>query len=51
VGGHGQEGITQIQQGLAAYRATGAAAYRPYHLALLAEASALGGRAPQGWRY
>jgi class 3 adenylate cyclase/predicted ATPase len=48
VGGHGQEGITQIQQGLAAYRATGAAAYRPYHLALLAEASALGGQSAAG---
>jgi predicted ATPase/class 3 adenylate cyclase len=38
--GHGEEGITQIQQGLTAYRATGAAAYRPYYLALLAEAFA-----------
>jgi predicted ATPase len=38
--GHGEEGITQIQQSLAAYQATGAAAYQPYHLALLAEASA-----------
>jgi predicted ATPase len=27
--GHGEEGITQIQQGLAAYRATGATADRP----------------------
>jgi predicted ATPase len=37
-GGQGEEGITQIQQGLAAYRATGVARDRPYYLALLAEA-------------
>jgi predicted ATPase len=35
----GEEGITQIHQGLAAYRATGATANRPYYLSLLAEAS------------
>jgi predicted ATPase len=46
--GHGDEGITQIQQGLAAYRATGAAAYQPYHLALLAEASARVGQTAAG---
>jgi predicted ATPase/class 3 adenylate cyclase len=46
--GHGDEGITQIQQGLAAYRATGAAAYQPYHLALLAEASAQVGQTAAG---
>ena len=38
--GHGEEGITQIQQGLSAYQATGAMRDRPYYLALLAEASA-----------
>jgi len=32
------EGIAQIQQGIAAFRATGAELYRPYFLALLAEA-------------
>jgi predicted ATPase len=37
--GQGEEGITQIHQGLAAYRATGATRDRPYYLALLAEAS------------
>ena len=35
--GQGEEGITQIRQGLAAYRATGAELLRPYFLALLAE--------------
>jgi predicted ATPase len=46
--GYGEEGITQIQQGLAAYRATGAAAYRPYYLALLAEAFAQVGQTADG---
>ncbi len=36
--GWGHEGIAQIQQGIAAFRATGAELYRPYFLALLAEA-------------
>jgi predicted ATPase len=36
--GQGEEGIAQIRQGLAAYRATGAELGRPYYLALLAEA-------------
>ncbi|MGE0827207.1 MAG: AAA family ATPase [Candidatus Binatia bacterium] len=36
--GQGQEGIEQIQQGVAAFRATGAELYRPYFLGLLAEA-------------
>ena len=36
--GQGEEGIAQIRQGLAAYRATGAELWRPYFLALLAEA-------------
>ena len=46
--GHGEEGITQIQQGLAAYRATGATRDRPYYLALLAEASAQVGQTAEG---
>ena len=46
--GHGEEGIMQIQQGLAAYRATGAGANRPYYLALLAEASAQAGQTTEG---
>jgi predicted ATPase len=48
VHGHREEGITQIQQGLAAYQATGAAAYRPYHLALLTEAFARVGQTTEG---
>jgi adenylate cyclase len=36
--GQAQEGIEQIKQGLIAYRATGAEIWRPYWLALLAEA-------------
>jgi predicted ATPase len=36
--GPGEEGITQIQQSLTAWRATGAKVFRPYGLALLAEA-------------
>jgi DNA-binding winged helix-turn-helix (wHTH) protein/predicted ATPase/class 3 adenylate cyclase len=36
--GHAAEGIAQVQQGLAAYRATGSALLQPYFLALLAEA-------------
>jgi predicted ATPase len=46
--GHGEEGMTQIQQGLAASRATGATRDRPYHLALLAEASAQVGHTAKG---
>ena len=46
--GRGEEGKAQIQQGLAAYRATGAMGLRPYHLALLAEASAKGGQIAEG---
>ena len=38
--GPGEEGMTQLQQGLTAWRATGAEADRPYFLALLAEAAA-----------
>jgi predicted ATPase len=38
--GHGEEGIRQIQQGLAAYEAGGDARDRPYYQALLAEACA-----------
>jgi predicted ATPase len=45
--GQGAEGIAQICQGLAAYRATGAEAYRPHFLALLAEAYGKVGRAEE----
>jgi predicted ATPase len=46
--GHEEEGIGQIQQGLAAYEATGAVRDRPYYLALLAEASAQSGQTAEG---
>jgi len=46
--GHGEEGIRQIHQALAADRSTGATRDRPYHLALLAEASATVGQAAEG---
>jgi class 3 adenylate cyclase/predicted ATPase len=47
---HGQreEGIVQMRQGLAAWRATGAAVFQPYGLALLAAASAQVGRLDEG---
>ena len=48
--GKGRRASAQIQQGLAAYQATGAVRDRPYYLALLAEASAQVGRPPKGWR-
>jgi predicted ATPase len=46
--GHGEEGITQIRQVLAAYRSTGLTRERPYYLALLAEASAEVGQTTEG---
>ncbi len=46
--GHGEEGITQIRQALAADRSTRATRDRPYNLALLAEASAQGGQTTEG---
>jgi class 3 adenylate cyclase/predicted ATPase len=46
--GHGAEGLEQIRQGLAAYRATGAELLRPYFLALLAEASGDGRQTEEG---
>src|SRR5262249_50375633 len=36
--GQAEEGINHIQQGMATFRATGTGVWRPYHLALLAEA-------------
>jgi predicted ATPase len=47
-GGQGEEGITQIQQGLAAYRETGVTRDRPYYLALLAEACMQAGQTAAG---
>jgi predicted ATPase/class 3 adenylate cyclase len=46
--GCGAEGITQIQQGLAASQAIGTVRDRPYHLALFAEVSALLGQTTAG---
>ena len=43
-----EEGIAQMHQGLAAWRATGAEVFQPYGLALLAEASAKLGRREEG---
>jgi predicted ATPase len=48
VQGQGKEGIAQIRQGIADYRATGAEVHLPYCLALLAEAYGKVGRAEEG---
>jgi predicted ATPase len=48
--GRGAEGVAQMQQGLAAYRATGTEMYRPYYLALLADGYGKAGRAEEGLR-
>jgi predicted ATPase/class 3 adenylate cyclase len=48
VEGQTEEGIQQIRQGLAAFQATGAEVWRPYHLALLAEAYGKVGRIEEG---
>jgi tetratricopeptide (TPR) repeat protein len=46
--GQREAGMAQIQQGLAAWRATGSETFRPYGLALLAEASAQAGQIEEG---
>ena len=46
--GAGEEGLAQMRQGLAAYRATGAEVRRPYFLALLAETYGKMGQPSQG---
>ena len=46
--GQAEEGIPQIQQGIAAFRATGATAWCHYWLALLVEASIAAGQIAQG---
>jgi class 3 adenylate cyclase/predicted ATPase len=43
-----EEGIAQMRQGLAAYRATGAELRRPYYISLLAEAYGKEGQAEEG---
>jgi predicted ATPase len=48
--GQGEEGIAQVRQGLAAYRATGEELARPYFLALLAEAYGKIGQAEELYR-
>src|SRR5262249_35069089 len=44
----GEEGIQQIQRGMAAHRATGNELFRPHHLALLAEAYGKTGQVEEG---
>jgi hypothetical protein len=46
--GHREEGMVQMQQGLAAWHATGAAVFWPYGLALLAEGMLRWGDARKG---
>jgi predicted ATPase len=46
--GRGEEGITQMRQGLAAWQATGAGAFLPYFLALLADAYREVGQVDEG---
>jgi predicted ATPase/class 3 adenylate cyclase len=46
--GHGEEGLAQMRQGLEAYRATGSELWRPWYLALLAEACRKTGRVEEG---
>src|SRR5712692_7195076 len=48
--GQGEDGIAQMQQGLAAYRETGAELDRPYFLTLLAEAYGKVGQVAEGLR-
>jgi TOMM system kinase/cyclase fusion protein len=48
VQGRRAEGIAQVRQGLAAFRATGAELARPYYLAMLAEAYGNVGQAEKG---
>ena len=44
----GEEGITQMRQGMVAFRDTGAEVFRSYFLALLAEACGKTGQAEEG---
>jgi predicted ATPase len=48
--GQGEEGMTQIRQGLTATRAAGAGIVRPYFLALLSEAYRKAGQTEEGLR-
>jgi predicted ATPase len=49
--GRAVEGMTRIQAGLDAYRATGAALFVPYSLALLGTTYGVAGRAAEGLRF
>jgi predicted ATPase len=46
--GHGKEGMAQLRQGIAAWRATGAAQHVPYHCTMLADVSAHLGHVEDG---
>ena len=46
--GHGEEGMVRVRQGIAAYRATGAALNIPYFCTLLAEVSTYLGHTEDG---
>jgi class 3 adenylate cyclase/predicted ATPase len=46
--GQGEEGVAQIRRGLPMYRATGAEAFQPYFLALLAEVYGKVGQGQEG---
>jgi len=46
--GQGEAGIAQMRQGLAAWQALGAELFRPYYLALLAEAYGKRGQSEEG---
>lgn len=46
--GRPEDGITRIREGLDAWRAIGAELFRPYYLALLADASAQEGKTAEG---
>jgi predicted ATPase len=48
--GQGEAGIAQMRQGLAAWQALGAELFRPYYLALLAEAYGKEGQSEEGLR-
>src|SRR4029079_10144481 len=49
-GGQREEGIVQIRQGIAAWRATGVEVWQPYFLALLVEVHGKAGQPEEGLR-
>jgi predicted ATPase len=48
--GRAEDGIARMQEGITAWRAIGAELFRPYYLALLAEAQAHVGNTTEGLR-